>query len=260
MAEAHVSQPELKNIITLLCERMGPGSVSGWALGHESVIFSAIIICTLITLAWLAGRRMSAVPGRMQAAAEAFAGGFDDFIRGVLGPSGRRFTPFIGTLFIYILFMNLSGIVPLLRSSTSSWSTTLALALCVFFYLQYTSIKELGAIGYVYHLLGRPRGVIAMSLFIPALMFFIEIITHLVRPISLSLRLRSNIWGDDMLLAVLSGFGLKGVPLLVFNMMLAILASIVQATVFCLLTTIYFALALEHEGGHESAREGAKVG
>jgi F-type H+-transporting ATPase subunit a len=78
-------------------------------------------------------------------------------------------------------------------------------------------------------------------------MFFIEIITQLVRPISLSLRLRSNIWGDDMLLAVLSGFGLTGLPLLLFNMFLAILASLVQATVFCLLTTIYFALALEHE-------------
>ena len=74
-----------------------------------------------------------------------------------------------------------------------------------------------------------------------------HVISELVRPISLSLRLRSNIWGDDILLAVLAGFGLKGVPLLLFNMILVIIASIVQAVVFTLLTTIYFALILVHE-------------
>lgn len=253
MAEAHIKQPELTNIITLICEWLGPGPVSEWLYRLEPVLFSIIMICLLGILAWLAGRKISDVPGRAQNIAELYVGGLDDFICGVLGPKGRRFTPFVGTLFIYILFMNLSGIIPLLRSSTSSWSTTLALALTVFFYLQYTAVKELGLKGYLYHLLGKPKGIIAFSVFIPALMFFIEIVTQLVRPISLSLRLRSNIWGDDMLLAVLSGFGLKGVPLLLFNMFLAILASIVQATVFCLLTTIYFALALEDEEEEHAA-------
>jgi len=78
-------------------------------------------------------------------------------------------------------------------------------------------------------------------------MFFLHIISELIRPISLSLRLRSNIWGDDMLLAVLAGFGLKAVTLLFFNTLLTILAAVVQACVFCLLTTIYFALVLTHE-------------
>lgn len=263
MAETHVAQPELTNFITVLAHAIGPGPVSDWLIRLEPVIFSSVIILVISSLAWLAGRRLSvAAPGRAQYVAELLAGGLDDFIRGVLGPSGRSFTPFIGTLFIYILFMNVSGIIPMLKSSTSSWSTTLALALCVFFYLQYTSIRALGFGGYVYHLLGRPKGIIAMSVFIPALMLFIEIITQFVRPLSLSLRLRSNIWGDDMLLAVLSGFGLTGIPLLVFNMLLAILASVVQAAVFCLLTTIYFALALEgaEEGhGHVSADNTAKT-
>jgi F-type H+-transporting ATPase subunit a len=134
-----------------------------------------------------------------------------------------------------------------MKSPTSSWSTTLALALCVFVYIQYAALKELGAVGYVDHMMGRPRGILAFSVFIPLIMFFLHIVSELVRPISLSLRLRSNIWGDDMLMAVLAGFGLAGVPLLLFNLFLIIIAGLVQALVFSLLTTIYFALVLAHE-------------
>jgi len=170
----------------------------------------------------------------------------DDFICGILGAKGRRYTPFIGTLFIYILFMNLFGIIPLMKSPTASWSTTLALAICVFVYVQYTAIRELGFLGYLDHLMGKPRGILAFSVFIPLMMLILHIVSELVRPISLSLRLRSNIWGDDLLLSVLSGFGLGGVPLLVFSSLLAILAAVVQAVVFSLLTTIYFALVLAH--------------
>lgn len=88
---------------------------------------------------------------------------------------------------------------------------------------------------------------IAFSVFVPVMMFILHVVSELVRPISLSLRLRSNVWGDDMLMAVLSGFGIKGVPLLLFNVFLVILASVVQTLVFCLLSTIYFALVLTHE-------------
>jgi F-type H+-transporting ATPase subunit a len=247
MAQTSATQPELTNIITILAEGIGSGPLSRFLLRFEPAIFSFAIVLVISAVAFLAARRPGLVPGRLQSAAELVAGSLDGFVCGILGPAGRRFTPFIGTLFIYILVMNLCGIVPLLKSSTSSWSTTMALALLVFGYLQYTALRHLGFRGYLYHLMGRPRGVIAASVIIPMLMLVIEIITQLVRPLSLSLRLRSNIWGDDMLLAVISGFGLGGVPLLAFNMCLAILASVVQAAVFCLLTIIYFALALEHE-------------
>ena len=87
----------------------------------------------------------------------------------------------------------------------------------------------------------------AFSVVMPLMMLFLHIVSELVRPISLSLRLRSNIWGDDMLLSLVAGFGIKGLPLLLFNMVLTVLASIVQAGVFALLTTIYFTLVLSHE-------------
>lgn len=187
------------------------------------------------------------MPGRMQNAAEIVFGGIDDFICGILGPKGRKYVPFIGTLFIYILCMNLAGLVPFMKSPTANWSVTLALALCVFVYVQYSAVKELGFLGYVDHLFGRPRGIVAFSVFIPILMFFIHIVSELIRPISLSLRLRSNIWGEDMLIGVLSGFGIKAVPLIVFSMGIIIIGAVVQAAIFSLLTTIYFALVLTHE-------------
>ena len=240
-------QPELPNLVGLIASKFKGTIFEHLLYRFENIIFSLIIICILSLIAYFATRKSKLIPRGLQNAVEVFVGGVDDFVCGILGPQGRRYTPFIGTLFIYIIFMNLFGIVPFMKSSTSSWSTTFALAICVFLYVQYSAIKEKGAIGYVDHLMGKPRGFLAFSVFIPVLLLLMHVIAELVRPISLSLRLRSNIWGDDMLLAIMAGFGLKGIPMLLFNSLLAILAGVVQAVVFCLLTTTYFALVIIHE-------------
>jgi F-type H+-transporting ATPase subunit a len=248
MADAHQAQHELPNLVSLLADKIGRATHLGQQVYlWENVIFSFLIVFIISLIVYLASRKQKIIPDRLQNALELVVGGLDDFICGILGEKGRRYTPFIGTLFIYILFMNLFGIIPFMKSPTASWSTTLALALCVFFYVQYTAFRELGFLGYLDHMMGRPRGILAFSVFIPAMMFILHIVSELVRPISLSLRLRSNIWGDDLLLTVLAGFGPVGVPLLVFSTLLAILAAVVQAVVFSLLTTIYFALVLTHE-------------
>lgn len=247
MSQVNVSLPESPNLVTLVAQLFKGAPWARNLVLQENVIFSFLIVCVLSLIALIASRKKSLVPGRLQNIAEIVVGGLDDFVCGILGPQGRKYTPFIGTLFIYILCMNLSGIIPFMKSSTSSWSTTLALALCVFVYVQYCALKEHGFLGYMDHLMGKPRGFLAFSIVIPLLMFFLHLVNELVRPISLSLRLRSNIWGDDMLLAMVANFGVKGIPLLFFNTLLAIIACVVQAVVFCLLTTIYFALILPHE-------------
>jgi F-type H+-transporting ATPase subunit a len=247
MAEANIANRELPNIVSIISERFKDIPALKGLSHYENVIFSLMVIAVISLVTIIASRRLKMIPGRLQSAFEMFVGGFDSFICGILGSKGRRLTPFIGTLFIYILFMNLISLVPFMKAPTSNWSVTLALALCVFVYLQYTSLREFGLLGFFDHLMGKPRGILAASVVIPLLMLFLHTISELVRPISLSLRLRSNIWGDDMLLAVLAGFGLKGAPLLLFNMFIAALAAVVQASVFCLLTTIYFALVLTHE-------------
>jgi F-type H+-transporting ATPase subunit a len=248
MQEAGIQQPELPNIVGLLAQKFQGAPAGHFLLVWENVIFSFLIVAGVSVVAYLASRKATLVPrNRLQTGVELVVGTLDDFVCGILGPAGRKFTPFIGTLFIYILCMNLLGLVPFMKSPTSSWSTTLALALCVFVYVQYTGIKENGFFGYIDHLMGKPRGVLAFSVVFPVMMLMLHIISELIKPISLSLRLRSNVWGDDMLLAVLAGFGLKGVPLLFFNTFLTILATVVQAVVFPLLTTIYFALMMKHE-------------
>jgi F-type H+-transporting ATPase subunit a len=239
--------PELPNSLTLLAQEFHGTLLGKFLLAWENIIFSFIIVCALSLVAYLATRKGSLGNTRLQNAVEALAAGLDDFVCGILGPEGRIYTPFIGTLFVYIVCMNLFGIVPFMKSSTASWSTTLALALCVFFYVQYAAVRKHGFIGYIDHLMGKPRGFLALTGIVPILMLILHLFSELVRPISLSLRLRSNIWGDDMLFMIITGFGLKGTPVLFFNTPLMILVAVVQAVVFCLLTTIYFALALTEE-------------
>ena len=245
MVGASTGSSELPNIVTLLAGKFEGTAFAAFLRTWENLIFSFIIIFAISVIAYLASRKTQLVPvKKLQNVCEFFVNATYDFVCGIMGPKGKTYTPFIGTLFIYILFMNLSGLVPLMKSSTSSWSTTLALSLCVFFYVQYASIKELGFLGYIDHMMGRPRGIVAFTVFVPLMMLILHIVSELIRPVSLSLRLRSNIWGDEMLLGVLAGFGIKGIPLLIFNTLLVVLSSLVQAVVFCLLTTIYFALVL----------------
>lgn len=240
-------QPELPDFLAILAGKFKDNLIFKYLYLWEHVVYSLIIVFLVLVFSYFVFRRPKAIPGRLQNLGEVIFGGIDDFVCGILGQKGRKFTPFIGTLFIYILFMNLFGIIPFLKPSTASWSTTIALALCVFVYVQYSAIKELGVLGYFDHLAGKPRGILAFSVVLPLLLFVLHIISELFKPISLSLRLRSVIWGDDILLAVLASFGLKGIPLLFFNMLTGLLTAVVQALVFCILSTVYFAVYLVDE-------------
>jgi F-type H+-transporting ATPase subunit a len=248
MVETSAVQPELPDIFKVLAENFSSLPLGRYLYLWENIVFSLCIVFLLSMIAYVAGRKPALVPGRLQNAVEVVIGGLDDFVCGILGPQGRKYVPFIGTLFIYIFCMNITGLIPFLKSPTASWSTTLALSLCVFAYVQYTGLKELGLRGYLDHLAGKPRGAMAYTLIMPLFIFTLHVIAEVIRPLSLSLRLRSNVWGDELLLAVLAGFGLKGLPLLLFNMAMSLLMAVVQTVVFCILTTIYFALVLNHEG------------
>ena len=247
MTEQAGTLPELPNLVTLLAKAFPASSVFGFLEHWQNVFFALVAAALLAGLAYAATRKLAPLPVRLQNCAEAVVEALDGFVCGMLGPGGRRYTPFIGTLFLYILFMNCLGLIPFMKSATASWSTTLALGLCVFLYVQYTALRTMGIRGYLDYLAGRPRGALAFSVVLPLLMFLLHIISELIKPISLSLRLRSNIWGDDLLLAVLAGFGLKGLPLLLLNTVSGLLVAVIQAVVFCLLSTIYFALVLTHE-------------
>jgi F-type H+-transporting ATPase subunit a len=204
-------------------------------------------------------------PGRFQMLAEMFVGGFRDLVCSVLGEkNGRRYLPYIGTLFLFIFLSNLMGLVPLLRSPTSVYQTTFALGICTFIYVQFTAVRRNGVLRYLYHLAGEPKGDnLAMTLFMWAMGIFLLLPLHvlgeLIKPISLSLRLFGNILGEDILLGVFATLGLSlmglfgfhhpwvGLPLQLPFFFLALLTSTIQALVFSLLSMVYFMMVLPHD-------------
>lgn len=252
MPENHATvqhSPEFPNLVRLLADWNSGNPFGHFLHSWESVFYSVLAIVLLGWVAYRATSSRSLKPGRLQTAAEFFVTFVDDFVCGVMGPRGRTFVPFIGTLFVYILTMNYMGLVPLLKSPTSELSTTLALALVVFFYMLYIGIRELGVVGFVHHLMGEPRnlfGLLTMGL----LMLVMETISILVRPVSLSLRLRSNIFGDDVILATFAERGVQGFLWLVPNFFLVLLASAIQAGVFAMLAMVYFSMFMKHEKHH----------
>ena len=246
------STPEFPNLVSMLADRLGDCPLAHFLHYWESAIFSILVIVLLTLVAYFATRNRKVTPGGLQNVAEFYVTFVDDFICSIMGPRGSKFTPFIGTMFIYILTMNYIGLIPFLKAPTADLSTTLALALIVFFYVQYTAFRELGFLGYFDHLMGKPRGIMAATLIMPVFMLGLHIVSELVRPVSLSLRLRSNIYGDDMILALFASWGLqKGFVWFFFNFILVMLTSAIQAAVFCLLTTIYLSLVMHQEEAHE---------
>jgi F-type H+-transporting ATPase subunit a len=253
--------PELPNIITLLSHRLHDVPFIAFLHHWENVLFAFTVAVGLSVLSYASTRRKSLMPGKLQNFMEMIVEGLDNFVAGILGSEGRRFTPFLGTLFIYIWCMNMAGLIPGLMSPTggkNGINITASLAICVFFYVQYVGIRKQGILGYIDHLMGNPRSVIQWVL-VP-LNLPIHIIGELAKPLSLSLRLFGNITGEDVLLAAFVGLGIAataflhspvGLPLHVPFIFLALLTGTIQALVFTLLSTVYFSMMLmEHHDEH----------
>ena len=154
-----------------------------------------------------------------------------------MGPRGREFVLLVGTLALFILFNNLSGLVPGFLPATDNVNTTFACALTVFVMTHYYGFKEHG-IKYLKHFMGP-------YWWLAPLMIPIEIIGHLARPLSLGLRLFGNITGDHLVTAIFFGLVPLFVPLVV--MFLGLFVAFVQTFVFMLLSMAYFSGAIAHE-------------
>ena len=267
-AEAHGAEghkesgaPELPNIVTYL-EAMYEGkptpawlhAVKEW----ENVLYALLAALILIVLFGSAAKPKALIPGPQQNAAEALLGGVHDFFLGVLGPQGKPYVPFVGSLMLYIVTMNWMGMVPFLKSPSTSLNTTFALALCVFVYVQYIGITRNGLAGYLYHFAGQPKDAIGWGSAV--LLFPLEVMGEFIKPISLSCRLFGNILGEDILLAVFVGLGVTtlsfihspiGLPLQLPFLVLSSLFGLVQGLVFALLTTVYIVMMLPHDHEHE---------
>jgi F-type H+-transporting ATPase subunit a len=208
-----------------------------WLKEHHLVVatYTWFIMATLALFSFLATRRVSILPGRFQNVMEVVVEGIDTFLTDTMGPEGRKFFPLIATLGIYILTSNLLGLIPGFESPTANLNTTVSLAVVVFAMTHIVGIRVHG-IKYVKQFMGPVW-------WLTPLMMPIEIISHLSRPLSLSVRLFGNIMGEDIVLAVV----LLLVPLLVPLpvIVLMIFTSCIQTVVFMLLTMMYIAGAME---------------
>lgn len=155
----------------------------------------------------------------------------------VVGVEGRKFVPLFGGIFFYILFNNLVGLLPGMTPATDNLNTTIALGLFSFLAYNYYGFKEHG-ISYLKQFLG-PLMAIA------PLMLIIELISHIVRPISLALRLRGNMMGDHTVLGIFLDLVPYGVPVIFYG--LGIFVCFMQAFVFTMLTMIYISMAISHD-------------
>jgi F-type H+-transporting ATPase subunit a len=213
---------------------------SHWLKEHHLVVvtYTWFVMAALALFSFLATRRMSILPGRFQNVMEVIIGGFDSLLTDTMGHEGRKFFPLIATLGLYILTSNLLGMIPGFESPTANLNTTVSLALVVFVMTHVVGVKTHG-LKYFKQFMGPVW-------WLTPLMMPIEIISHLSRPLSLSVRLFGNIMGEDIVLAVVLLLVPLLVPLPVFALM--IFTSCIQTLVFMLLAMMYIAGAMEE--GH----------
>ena len=206
---------------------------------YVSYAFLASLI--LMATAFMVNRSLKLVPTGLQNFMEAIAEGILNLCEENIGHHwAKHLFPLIGTIALYIAVCNFMGLIPGFYSPTSNINNNIALAVPVFLATHVYGLRVHG-IGYLKHFLGPIRSLPGLPLMI--LMFIIEGIGHLVRPVTLSVRLFGNMVAKHIILLVLAGLSPWLVPTLILA--LGTLVSIIQAFVFTLLTTSYLAGAVE---------------
>ncbi|AKX97867.1 F0F1 ATP synthase subunit A [Neomoorella thermoacetica] len=195
---------------------------------YSTVVNTWIIMILLLAGIFLATRKLSFIPRGAQHVLEMFLEFFYGLLEEIIGKEGRRYLPLVATLFIFILSLNLSWFIPGMKPPTMDLSTTAAFAVTTIILVQIFGIRKLGLRGYIRHF------------FQPApFLFPLNVIEELVKPVSLSLRLFGNLFGEEMVVTIL----FLMIPFLLPTpiMLLGVLMGTIQAFVFTLLTITYIA-------------------
>ena len=239
MSEAHspLTQFEVHPLLPL--------NLGGYDVSFTNSALMMVVAIALVTLFMFVGsRRRALVPGRWQSANEMLVEFVADITKSNAGKEAMKFFPLIFTVFTFVLFCNLLGMIPTAFTATSHIVVTFALAAVLFI-----GITLIGFIKHGFHFL---------SLFLPSgtpiwlmpLMIIIELVSYLARPISLSIRLAANMLAGHLLLKIIAGFvmiGFLGVfpfAFLVIFTGFEIFIACLQAYIFTLLACIYLNDAL----------------
>lgn len=168
---------------------------------------------------------------------EKLMGIVDGIGRDTIGHHYERYLPILAAIFVFIFVNNLMGLVPGFPPSTESMNTNLVIGLTAFLVYNLAGMKEHG-FGYIKQFLGPVA-------WLAPLMFGIELVSHLGRPFSLSMRLMGNLFADHLMLGVFTGLTYVIFPSLL--MFFGLLVAVVQSFVFTLLTSIYISMAVSHD-------------
>ena len=237
---------EIKPLEQFKIEPLIPLHIGGLNVSYtNSALLMTIAVVLITALLMLGTRRARLVPGRWQSIAEMSYEFVADMVDTNVGHGGRQYFPFVFTLFMFILFANLLGMIPYSYTVTSQIIVTFALAAVVFI-----GVTIIGIIRHGFHFLRLfvPQGVppVLLLLLVP-----IELLSYCIRPFTLSIRLFANMLAGHTMLAIFAGFaasiGLLGIFPLGINILLValeVLVAVLQAYVFAILTCLYLSDAI----------------
>lgn len=205
--------------------------------GH--IVMALVVTAIVIFLFKIAVKKPSVRnPNKVQSVLEVYYGFYRSLVDDMIGPEGRKFIPALATLGTFIAIANLLGLFPEMGSPTANLNVTAGCAIFIFIYYHYQGAKKHGVLGYIKTFMGPVWWL--SWLFLP-----IEVVSHFSRPLSLSMRLFGNIFGEDLVIIIIASLVPFIAPMPV--MALAIFTSLLQAFIFVMLSTIYLAGAMASE-------------
>ena len=225
--------------------------LGGSHIGVQHVFGAVFVLLLLSILAIVSHRGVADVKAALvpedrltiRTFVELFVSAIYGMMSDVMGPKAAKFfLPLIGTCAFFILMSNLLGLIPGFLPPTDKMTTTLALGIVIFLATHVYGVKEHG-LAYFKHFFGPIIKWYALPLMI--LMFLIEMVSHVVRPLSLAIRLAANMTADHLVLATFLALVPFVVPVPLY--MLGTMVVVVQTLVFCLLSTVYISMAIAHE-------------
>lgn len=202
---------------------------------HVVMLAVAVVIIACIGF-FVSSKLKKEIPHGSQNIFEYLIGGLYSVGGNIMGKEGLAYMPFVVGIGAYVIISNLMGLVPMLAAPTANMNTAAAPAVCVFVLYNYIGFKKFGP-GYIKHFMGP------IPLLAP-FMIIVELISHIARPLSLTMRLFGNIAGEDLVIAIL--FFL--IPYIIVPLpmyFLAVFTATLQAFVFMVLTMVYIGGALE---------------
>jgi F-type H+-transporting ATPase subunit a len=207
-----------------------------------------ILVVLLLTIFFIAVRARLSVerPGALQQTMEGIDGFVNDLASETISSHPEKFVPYLTVLALFILICNLIGLVPGLESPTAVPVVPLGCALLTWFYYHYHGVRANGPVGYLKHFIGPQEGMpLAVRLFLPILLFPIELFSHAARVLSLTVRLFANMFAGEMVTLVFFSLLPLGLPVVFEGLHIGV--SFIQTYIFVLLACVYLGEATAHE-------------